>query len=89
MLAMKEVTSLDQCRLVKVDHYRNTYEPLENLDENVEEILEGSGAAAKCKSRRLYDMVLEYKQPQEEFTTHVPGCKCTLYMFELGIFSYS
>lgn len=77
MLNMKEMTSLDQCRLVRVDHYRNTYDPLENPDDLVEEVLEGSSGGAKLKSRRVpFEMFLEYKQPGEEFQTYVPGCKC-------------
>uniref|UniRef100_A0A8D8T3H7 Ubiquitin carboxyl-terminal hydrolase 47 n=1 Tax=Cacopsylla melanoneura TaxID=428564 RepID=A0A8D8T3H7_9HEMI len=82
MLNMKEVTALDQCRLVKVDNYRNTFEPLENPDELVEEILEGG---SKLKSRRMpFDMLLEYKQPGEEFQTYVPGCT-RVNMFQIDV----
>ncbi|KAI5729491.1 hypothetical protein M8J76_003096 [Diaphorina citri] len=85
MLNMKEVTTLDQCRLVKVDRYRSTYEPLENPDDLVEEVLEGSSGGAKLKSRRVpFDMLLEYKQPDDEFKTYVPGCT-RVNMFQIDV----
>lgn len=70
MLKMKEVTSLDQCRLIKVNRMHDTYEPIENRDQDPI----GSIFSDKHRVKSLaYEMVLEFKQPNETFKSCVPG----------------